>query len=71
MPHFMEIGLIIPVRCPVNSCTQWHDIPIIESGYAFSVNNTQQTLVILKNFGTFVYDSDECHCCDWLQYDAL
>jgi len=40
----MEIGLIVSMRRPVNSCIQWHDILITESGYVFSVNNTQRHL---------------------------
>jgi len=46
----MEIGLIVSVKRPASSCIQWDDIPILESGYAFSVNNTQQTLVTLTKF---------------------
>jgi len=43
MPNFMEIDLIFSVRRPVNSCIQWHDVLIIESGYVCTVNNTHDT----------------------------
>jgi hypothetical protein len=46
----MEISLTVSVKRPVNSCVHWHDILIIESGDAVSVNNRQQILVILTEF---------------------